>query len=110
MFEGMHWVCFHYEFEHDPVDPDDDCGVAGCPSAPASRQKDEVVAVVRRLLTDWADGPPANWENRTVPDYLQALASWLDDCDGYYSNRGRSMPWNGWTVLEDALQAAKVYE
>ncbi len=37
-FERMHWVCFHYEFEHDArgegVDPDEDCGVAGCPSAP----------------------------------------------------------------------------
>jgi hypothetical protein len=25
VFEGMHYVCFHYEFEHDPVDPDDEC-------------------------------------------------------------------------------------
>ena len=36
LFERMHWVCFHYEFEHVPADPDDDCGAAGCPSAPGS--------------------------------------------------------------------------
>jgi hypothetical protein len=29
----MHYVCFHYEFEHDPVDPDEECGAGGCPSA-----------------------------------------------------------------------------
>lgn len=31
MFEGMHWLCFHLEFEHD-TDPDVACGdIAGCP-------------------------------------------------------------------------------
>lgn len=36
-FERMHYVCFHYEFEHElgirDGDPDEDCGVPGCPSA-----------------------------------------------------------------------------
>ena len=32
-FERMHYVCFHYEFEHDPIDPDEECGAGGCPSA-----------------------------------------------------------------------------
>ena len=32
VFEQMHYVCFHYEFEHDPVDPDEECGAGGCPS------------------------------------------------------------------------------
>ncbi len=33
VFEQMHYVCFHYEFEHDPVDPDEECSAGGCPSA-----------------------------------------------------------------------------
>jgi hypothetical protein len=33
VFEQMHYVCFHYEFEHDPLDPDLECGAGGCPSA-----------------------------------------------------------------------------
>lgn len=33
VFEQMHYVCFHYEFEHDPADPDDGCSAGGCPSA-----------------------------------------------------------------------------
>lgn len=30
MFEGMHWLCFHLEFEHDG-DADLPCGGDGCP-------------------------------------------------------------------------------
>ena len=26
VFEHMHYVCVHYEFEHDPIDPDEECG------------------------------------------------------------------------------------
>ena len=35
VFEGMHYVCFHYEFEHDlnGADPDESCGDPDCPSA-----------------------------------------------------------------------------
>jgi predicted kinase len=40
VFERMHYVCFHYEFEHDPADPDDNCGVPGCPSPAAAQAKD----------------------------------------------------------------------
>lgn len=32
IFEHMHYVCFHYEFEHGEQDIDFDCGVTGCPS------------------------------------------------------------------------------
>ena len=32
-FERMHWVCFHYEFEHgDTLDPDTACGDPSCPA------------------------------------------------------------------------------
>ncbi|MBB5808897.1 hypothetical protein F4560_008665 [Saccharothrix ecbatanensis] len=110
----MHYVCFHYEFEHgfaDPdADPDDDCGVPGCPSSPAARHKDRLATTVRALLADWSDGPPANWENHSLPDYLESLAAWLDDCDGYYANRGVPVPWNGWEVVQDAMRAATIYE
>jgi hypothetical protein len=28
----MHYVCFHYEFEHDAFDPDEECTAGGRPS------------------------------------------------------------------------------
>jgi len=30
LFEQMHWVCFHLEYEHGDHDPDEPCGVPGC--------------------------------------------------------------------------------
>lgn len=31
-FEQMRWVCFRYEYEHDPHDPDSACQDPTCPS------------------------------------------------------------------------------
>jgi hypothetical protein len=31
IFEGMHWVCFHFEFEHDHNDRDEPCDDPSCP-------------------------------------------------------------------------------
>ncbi|MFD2419958.1 DUF7660 family protein [Amycolatopsis pigmentata] len=45
--------------------------------------------MARELLDDWSDGPPANWGNQTLPDYLEALVAWLIDSDGYYARRKR---------------------
>ena len=33
VFEQMHYLCFHFEFEHGAYDPDEECTVGGCPSA-----------------------------------------------------------------------------
>lgn len=114
VFEQMHYVCFHYEFEHgvaDPeVDPDDDCGLPGCPSAPAVRHRDRLVAAIRELLADLSEGPPANWDNRTMPKYLGALVSWLSACDHHYGSRKRPIPWDGWQVVADGLRAATGHE
>ncbi len=30
IFEKMHWLCFHLEFEHEG-DPDEPCGDSSCP-------------------------------------------------------------------------------
>lgn len=113
MFERMHYVCFHYEFEHDLIepnaDPDEDCGVPGCPSAPAVRHKDRLTATVRALLADWSDGPPANWDNHSLPDYLEALAFWLEDSERHYASRGLAIPWNGWEVIQKAMRAATAH-
>jgi hypothetical protein len=33
VFERMHYLCFHLEFEHGDHDADEGCGVPGCPMA-----------------------------------------------------------------------------
>jgi hypothetical protein len=46
VFERMHYVCFHFEFEH-TGDVDQECGAGGCPSKQAS------LAESLRTWTDW---------------------------------------------------------
>jgi hypothetical protein len=31
VFEKMHWLCFHLEFEHTNADPDEACADMACP-------------------------------------------------------------------------------
>ncbi|KZM79799.1 hypothetical protein [Cellulosimicrobium sp. I38E] len=109
-FEQMHYICFHYEFEHRDVDVDESCGLAGCPSTARGSGKHAVIATARTLAVAAAAGEP--WANPTLHQYLEALAGWLDDSDGYYFNvRGRRVPpQDGWEVFNDALQAATNYE
>ncbi|VXB43963.1 conserved hypothetical protein [Aeromicrobium sp. 9AM] len=37
LFEQMHWVCFHFEFEHPDFDRDEACTAPACPSAARGR-------------------------------------------------------------------------
>ena len=41
IFERMHWVCFHYEFEPIGFDPDEECNAPGCPSSRFRRSAPE---------------------------------------------------------------------
>jgi hypothetical protein len=107
-FERMHYVCFHYEFEHDPVDPDQECEAGGCPSGALGGGRDTVTSTARRLSAEATGGPI--WENDTLGTYLEAMAAWLDDCDGYYVNQHRVRPSNVWVIVDDALRAATRYE
>jgi hypothetical protein len=46
VFERMHWVCFHFEFEHQG-DPDAPCRDPGCPMR---------LPVAEKLLQEIRDG------------------------------------------------------
>ncbi|MFJ3226966.1 hypothetical protein ACIPJS_26990 [Streptomyces sp. NPDC086783] len=46
-----------------------------------------------------------------LSSFLEALAAWVDDADGWYRNTGRELPPGGdWTFFARALQAATAYE
>ena len=108
VFERMHYVCFHYEFEHGDTDVDQECGAGGCPSATLAGARETVISTARALAVEAASG--TQWNNAELHQYLEALAAWLEDSDGYYANLGRVPPGNGWDVVGDALRAATVYE
>ncbi len=81
----------------------------GHPVPPLPSRQDFVEFV--RTLADQCRDRPEEWENRDLPTYLDAMAAWVEDMDGYYRNRGEAVPDPPtWKTLEDILQAAKVYE
>lgn len=108
VFEQMHYVCFHYEFEHGGYDVDEECSAGGCPSVSLAGGRDAVIATAQRLSIEVATG--AAWRNTELHSFLEAFAAWLEDADGYHLNRKEVPPGNGWEVVNDALQAATIYE
>jgi hypothetical protein len=92
----MHYVCFHYEFEHH-VDPDQECSAGGCPSGALGGGRDAAAATTTRLSEQAKENP--NWENVTLTTYLEAFGAWLEDCSGYYANQHRVLPGNAWMAL-----------
>ena len=73
-----------------------------------SRQ--EFAQFVRTLAEQFRCRPVA-WENGDLAAYLEAIAAWVTDMEGYYRNRGESVPDQPtWHTLQEILEAAKVYE
>ena len=72
--------------------------------------RDDLVAFVQALSRD-LKARPEGWENATLETFLDALASWTEDMDGYYRNRGQEIPKNPtWKTVGQMLAAARVYE
>ena len=74
------------------------------------RSKAQLADFVRALATDLSTNRET-WENATLDRYLEALAGWLDDADGYYRNQGLPVPVEpSWHNVAEMLMAAKMYE
>ena len=100
----MHHVSFHHEFEHDPVDPDEECTAGGCPSAainPRPGRRPETVLALRTAnawfaergfdvtpsQVDYAEQVKASTGDAASGD----LHSWVDLC-AERADLGRSLP------------------
>ena len=68
------------------------------------------VSLVRDLVCELKDRPSA-WENQDLATYLDALAAWVEDMDGYFQHKGEHGPEQpSWKLLGQILVAARVYE
>jgi hypothetical protein len=73
-----------------------------------SRQ--DLVDFIRALRSDCSTRP-GWWENHDLGSFLDALADWTEDMEGYYRNRGEPVPTcPSWRTLGEMLMAAAVYE
>lgn len=70
----------------------------------------DFVKFVRELCTD-LETSAEHWENSDLRSYLAAMASWIEDMEGYYQKSGQSLPQQpSWKILAEILLAARVYE
>ncbi|MGI9822070.1 DUF7660 family protein [Agromyces sp. Marseille-Q5079] len=70
----------------------------------------ELVEFLGGLSASIAD-EPERWENADLPSFLSAWATWLEDMDGYFLNRGENVPTSpSWQLIAQMLLAARVYE
>ena len=47
----------------------------------------------------------------SVKDYLESVASWTEDMEGYYSNTGKEIPENiNWDFIATLFYVGSIYE
>ena len=63
------------------------------------------------LRTDFLDNPE-NWENKSLPDFLEALSAYANDIQGYYDNMKLDINADepNWQTFTDIFKGAKIYE
>jgi hypothetical protein len=72
--------------------------------------REALSAFLGRLRVDFKENG-AEWENRTLDGFLEALEAWVSDAPGWYANHGQELPAKGdWTFIARALSAARIYE
>ena len=73
--------------------------------------RDDLIGHIFGMLDDH-DAMGDQWENKDLYSFLQAMATWLNDCEGYYHNTGQAVDARqpSWQLFADALSAASVYE
>lgn len=66
------------------------------------RSREEFVAFVEALKSDFgASGE--SWSNLTIPDFLEAIATWAEDSD-------YAPPSEGWRAAAIVLWVGRIYE
>jgi hypothetical protein len=54
---------------------------------------------------------PDSWVNNSLHAFLAALAGWIEDMDGYYTNQEQPVPTAPeWRTVAQMLAAARYYE
>jgi hypothetical protein len=76
------------------------------------KTKEDFMAFMEVFVKDCATNIQS-WENKTVPDYLEAMGRWVEDMEAYYKNNeisGVDLSSINWRVFADILLSAKYYE
>ncbi|MFN4364394.1 hypothetical protein [Chryseobacterium hispalense] len=74
------------------------------------KTKQDFIDFVEVLTID-LEKKSEEWTNKNLHEYLEGIASWTEDMDGYYINNNLPIPENvNWKLFANILLAAKMYE
>lgn len=72
--------------------------------------REDLAAFVAELKAD-LDANPGEWTNADLASFLEAMAAWIQDMEGYYENTGQKLSQlSPWKIVADVLMAARMYE
>lgn len=78
-------------------------------SRPDVTTKEDLAELIRGLANSVRTQPEL-WPNDSLADFLEAMAAWTEDMDGYYANFAQLTPRPSWQTFADMLMAARSYE
>ncbi|MFA5906428.1 MAG: hypothetical protein WC836_21045 [Desulfobacula sp.] len=74
------------------------------------KTRQDFACFLRALKKDYSENP-SSWENTDIGAFLAAMASWVEDMDGFYINKGLPVPEiPDWKVVADIFMGGKIYE
>lgn len=72
--------------------------------------REDFIKLLLLMSADFKENT-SSWENRDISSFLESMASWIEDMDGFYLNQNLPLPTNiSWSTFADMMLAAKVYE
>ncbi len=73
--------------------------------------REQFAQFLEELKTD-LENNPQEWENRNLPDFLEAMSRYVMDIQQYYINTKQNINADqpDWGVFADIFRGAKVYE
>lgn len=74
------------------------------------KSKEDFIHFIEILVSDLKNNPDY-WTNHSLESYLEGVASWSEDMEGYYENNNLPIPTDiNWNVFANILMAATMYE
>lgn len=72
--------------------------------------REEFILFLKSLKNDYSENL-SSWENKDIAAFLEGMASWVEDMDGFYINHRLPVPEKlDWKVFADILMGGKLYE
>lgn len=72
--------------------------------------RSDLAAFVHQLARD-CQSNAEQWENASLPTFLEAMGAWIEDMAGYCESRGQPVPETpSWQTFAEILAAARMYE